>query len=109
MAAAKLAFFAPAATVTAAGTDTALLLLARVTANPLLGAAAVRVTVQLSLPAPSMEELEQLIPEREAGPDPDPPWPCNRTVPDHHSAVAVLLWVETLSSAVVSTAAVGSK
>jgi len=47
----KLAEVAPAATVTLAGTDTAELLLASATASPPVGAAAVSVTVQLSLPA----------------------------------------------------------
>lgn len=41
----------PAGTVTDAGTVTALLLLARVTANPPAGAAALSVTVQASVPA----------------------------------------------------------
>lgn len=41
-----------AGTVTSAGTVTAVLLLDRVTATPVLGAAAVRVTVQESVPAP---------------------------------------------------------
>ena len=58
----KLAAVAPAATVTAAGTVTALLLLARLTWNPPLAAAAFRVTVQLSVPAPVNEPLVQLSP-----------------------------------------------
>lgn len=56
----KLAVAAPAATVTLAGTATAELLLARLTANPPLGAAALSVTAQLSVPAPVIDELVQL-------------------------------------------------
>jgi hypothetical protein len=56
----KLALLAPAATVTEAGTVTAVLLLARLTVNPPLGAAAFSVTVQLSVPAPVMDPLAQV-------------------------------------------------
>jgi len=56
----KLAVVAPAATVTLAGTVTALLLLARLTVNPPVGAAALNVTVQLSVPAPVNDPLVQL-------------------------------------------------
>jgi len=56
----KLAVVAPADTVTEAGTVTALLLLASVTACPPVGAAELSVTVQLSVPAPVMDELEQV-------------------------------------------------
>ena len=55
----KLALLAPAATFTDAGTVTAVLLLARLTENPPLAAAALRVTVQASDPAPVMVELAQ--------------------------------------------------
>lgn len=48
----KAALVAPAATVTDAGTVTALSLLARVTVSPALGAAAFSVTVHASEPAP---------------------------------------------------------
>ena len=58
----KLALEAPEATVTEAGTVTALLLLERLTANPPLAAAAFSVTVQLSVPAPVIEPLAQLSP-----------------------------------------------
>jgi hypothetical protein len=58
----KLALEAPAATVTEAGTVTAALLLMRPTAKPPLPAAAFRVTVQLSVPAPVIEPLAQLNP-----------------------------------------------
>jgi hypothetical protein len=56
----KLAVVAPAATVTAAGTVTAALLLARSTAKPPLAAAALSLTVQLSLPAPVTATWSQL-------------------------------------------------
>lgn len=55
----KLALVAPAGIVTEAGTVTAELLLARLTANPPLAAAAVRETVQLSVPAAVIELLLQ--------------------------------------------------
>lgn len=60
MAAVKLPVVAPAATVTLAGIVTAELLLATLTANPPLAAAASSVTVQLSLPAPAIDPLVQL-------------------------------------------------
>jgi len=53
------ALVAPAAIVTAAGTDTAELLEERLTVNPPSGAAPFRLTVQLSVPEPVIEELEQ--------------------------------------------------
>jgi len=56
----KLAVVAPAATVTEAGTVTAVLLLARLTANPPPAVAVFSVTVQLSLPAPVNDPLAQL-------------------------------------------------
>jgi hypothetical protein len=58
----KLAVVDPAATVTEAGTVTAELLLARLTAKPPLAAAGFRVTVQLSVPAPVIDPLVQLSP-----------------------------------------------
>jgi hypothetical protein len=58
----KLAVVEPAATVTEAGTVTALLLLARLTLNPPVAAAAFRVTVQLSVPDPVNDPLAQLSP-----------------------------------------------
>ena len=58
----KLALVAPAATVTVAGTVTEELLLARLTENPPVAAAAFSVTVQASVAAPVTEELEQEIP-----------------------------------------------
>jgi len=56
----KLAVVAPAGTVTEAGTVTALLLLASVTACPPVGAAELSVTVQLSVAAPVMEPFAQV-------------------------------------------------
>jgi hypothetical protein len=58
----KLPVAAPAATVTVAGTPTAESLLATLTANPPLGAATFNVIVQLSVPAPVIDELPQLSP-----------------------------------------------
>jgi len=56
----KVAVVDPAATVTEAGTVTVELLLARLTVNPPVAAAAFRVTVQLSVPDPVNEPLVQL-------------------------------------------------
>jgi len=53
----KVPVFAPDATFTDDGTDTAPLLELRVTVRPLLPAAALRVTVQLSLTVPDTEPL----------------------------------------------------
>jgi hypothetical protein len=58
----KLAVVAPAATVTVAGMVTALLLLIRLTGNPPLAAATFSATVQLSVPAPVIDPLEQVSP-----------------------------------------------
>ena len=58
----KFALVAPAATVTVAGTDTAALLLPKLTAIPPLGAAAFSVTVQLSVLAPVSDPFAQLNP-----------------------------------------------
>jgi hypothetical protein len=63
-AAVKLAVVEPEATVTVAGTVTALLLLARLTLNPPLGAAALSATVQESVPAPVIDPLAQLNEDR---------------------------------------------
>jgi len=62
MVAVKLAVVEPAATVTEPGTVTVELLLARLTVNPPVAAAAFRVTVQLSVPDPVNELLVQLSP-----------------------------------------------
>ena len=66
----KLALEAPAATVTEAGIVTAELLLARPTANPPVAAAALSDTLQLSVPAPVIDPLVQLIPLRTGTPVP---------------------------------------
>jgi hypothetical protein len=60
----KLALLAPAATVTEAGMVTDELLLARLTVKPPVGAAALSVTVQLSVPAPVIDPLAQLNEDR---------------------------------------------
>jgi hypothetical protein len=60
----------PAPTVTETGTVTAELLLARLTANPPLAAAAFNVTVQLSVPAPVIDALVQLKPFNAGVPEP---------------------------------------
>jgi hypothetical protein len=57
--AAKDALVAPAGTVAALGTVTVLLLLDRLTLNPPVGAAALRVVVQVTLPEVVIEELLQ--------------------------------------------------
>lgn len=74
--AAKVALFAPDGTVNEAGTLMAAPLLARATASPVLGAAPVKVTVQLSIPEPTIEELEQLNADSVALPEFDP-LPCS--------------------------------
>jgi hypothetical protein len=58
----KPADVAPLGTVTLDGTETAELLLDTATATPPLGAAAVRLTVHASLPAPVIEALAQVSP-----------------------------------------------
>ncbi len=105
MLAAKFAPVTPEATITEAGTVTALLLLARLTTAPPLGAAAVKVTVQSSDPAPFIEECAQLRPDRDAA---FFPAPCSLTVPPHRLASLVEM-VVTLICPVVSVADPGSK
>jgi hypothetical protein len=56
----KEALVAPAATLTADGTVTEALLLERLTLSPPVAAAALRVTVQISVPAPVKDELVQV-------------------------------------------------
>jgi hypothetical protein len=63
---AKLADVDPAATVAEAGTVTEASLLDSPIANPPLGAAAFSVAVQLSVPAPVIDELAQLKPPKVA-------------------------------------------
>src|SRR5208283_15082 len=62
----KLALVEPAATITVAGTATALLLLARTTVTPPFPAAALIVTPQLAVAGPVNESLAQLNPLRAA-------------------------------------------
>jgi hypothetical protein len=76
----KDALVAPEGTDTEAGTDTAELLLVKLTASPVLGAAPLRDTEQLSVPAPIMDEMEQLRPEREGVPALLYPFPCSFVV-----------------------------
>ena len=73
----KNAFVLPAGTVTPAGTVRALLLLDRFTLSPPAGAAAVSVTVQLSVPAPAIVELLQNRPL--STPDAASPVPLSAT------------------------------
>lgn len=61
-----------AGTVTLGGTVTAELLLERATANPALGAAPLRVTVQASVPAAAMDTLVQVSAESAADETPVP-------------------------------------
>jgi hypothetical protein len=107
MVATKGALFAPEGTVTEPGTAIALLLLARLTASPVLGAAAVNVTVQLSMPAPAIEELEQLRLDREAVPELEP-FPCSFMVLDDLVVTREVLIVVRLSVAVESVVVFGS-
>lgn len=103
--AAKLALVEPEDTATDVGTVTVPLLLARLTAIPPLGAGALNVTLQLSVPAPVILELEQLSPASDAD-DEAAPLPCNFTAP---ATLAFALVVAlTLSCAVVSVADPGS-
>ena len=101
----KFALAAPEGTDTEAGTVNALLLLARLTEMPALGAAALNVTVQVFVPAPIMDELAQLRPERDGEEEPAP-LPCSLTAPATLSAVLVL--PSTLSWPVESVAEPGS-
>lgn len=102
--AAKLALFAPDGTDTEAGTVTALLLLARVTSRPLLGAEAVNVTVQASGPDPVMVDFAQLRAASDAA-EPDP-LPCSLTL--LATVIKSLVLASTLSWPVVSVADPGS-
>jgi hypothetical protein len=79
----KPALVAFAVTVTEEGIVTAALLLARPTLKPLDGAAALSVTVHVSVPAPAMELLEQDRPLSDGEADEVPPFkpiPCSVTV-----------------------------
>lgn len=63
--AAKLALEEPEGTKTEAGTETALLVLARLTVVPALGAGALKLTVHGSDPVPVIDEVLQLSPVSE--------------------------------------------
>ena len=89
---------APEGTVTEAGTVIAVLLLARLTASPVVGAAAVNVTVQLSEPAPIIEVLAQVRPARE----PVDPRPCSLVGLDDRVVMVERLVVVRLSVPVES-------
>ena len=102
--AAKLALFAPDGNDTEGGTVTALLLLARVTFMPLLGAAAVNVTVQASGPVPVMVDFAQLSPANDAAEE--DPLPCSLTL--LATVTKSLVLPSTLSWPVVSVADPGS-
>lgn len=101
----KLALVEPEGTDTETGTVTAPLLLARPTAMPLLGAGALKVTLQESVPAPIIDELAQLSPAREAADEADP-WPCNFTAPATFACAVVIAFI--LSCPVESVAEPGS-
>ena len=85
----KFALAEPEGTDTETGTVNAVLLLARLTEMPALGAAALNVTVQAFVPAPIMDELAQLRPARE-GDDEPAPLPCSLTAPATLTDVPVL-------------------
>jgi hypothetical protein len=87
------ALAAPAGTMTADGTVTALLLLARLTARPPLPAAAFRVTVQESAPDPDRATLEQLSELKVAGPGAAPvPLRLTTIVPLLGASLAITSW-----------------
>ena len=102
----KLALVAPEITVTEAGMLIELLLLARLTAIPMLGALLLIVTVQLSGPALLIDVLAQLNAESDAEFD-DEPLPCSLI-----ELPVLRLWLisaDTLSSPVSSVVDPGSK
>lgn len=101
----KFALVEPEGTDTETGTVTAPLLLAKPTAMPLLGAGALNVTLQESVPAPIIDELAQLSPAREAADEADP-CPCNFTAPATFAFVVVIAFI--LSCPVESVAEPGS-
>ncbi len=95
----KLALVAPAGTVTVAGTVTFELLLAKLIASPPAPAAAFKVTVQLSVPAPVIDPLAQVKPVNSG--TPVPLRPITVDVPVEELLVSV-------SDPVAAPAAVGS-
>ena len=102
--AAKLALDAPDGTETENGTETALLLLARLTTMPLLGAGVVNFTVHESEPAPAIDEAVQLSPASAV--EEEDPLPCSFTVPPALPEERVT--ASTLSCPVESMAEPGS-
>ena len=99
--AANVALVAPEATVTEPGTTMEALLLARLTARPVLGAAADKVTVHVSVPAPIMDELAHF----RLCSDAVVPLPCSLIVLDDFVVVPEVVIVVTLRVPVESVAA----
>jgi len=100
----KLAVLDPEATFTEEGILTAPLLLARLTSDPVLGAAELNPTVQLSEPVPVIEAFAQSRLVREAFRDPLP-----RSLIVLDSAVDVLLAAFTFSSPEASVVSLALK
>ena len=90
----KFTLVAPEGTVTDAGTLSEVLLLERLTVTPALVAAELMVTVQLSVPAPLIDELAQLNPVSDAVAW-EEPLPCSLIQPD---VLFVLISAVILSS-----------
>jgi hypothetical protein len=105
MFAVKLVLVVPEGTRTEAGTVTTLLLLARPTVRPPLGAGALNVNLQPSVPATIMVVLAQLRPVREAE-DELEPFPCSFTA--LATVTFVLVIAVTLSWPIESVADAGS-
>lgn|GEM_PF-5618231 len=95
---AKLTLDVPADTVTDAGTVTELLLLARLTTIPPLGATEANDTVQLFTAGPVTDAFAHVNPDSVA-PAPEP-LPCNFTVPE--TLVDELVMASTLNRPVES-------
>lgn len=92
-------------TDTEVGTVTALLLLARLTVMLLLESAALSVTVQVSVPAPIIDDLAQVNPESEGTVEAEP-LPCSLTAPPRFDDVPD--FAATVSWPVESVAEAGS-
>lgn len=103
--AAKPTLVAPEGTTTETGTLIEELLLASLTETPELVAGALMLTVQLSVPAPLIDELAQLSPVSEAVAWVEP-LPCSLIQPD---VVLVLLIAVTAISPTSSMVDLGSK
>jgi len=93
---------AAAATFTEAGTLTAALLLERATDTPPVGAALASVTVQLSVPAPVMDEFVQANPFKAGAEGAATPVPLSPTVTDAFDSElsAMVSWPVALPAAV---------